>query len=315
MRKRQVLVAMSCAVTLCLAAVVAAEEPSAADAARADIKATLGFVPGFLAKLPDVALPGAWGEMKSIQMNPNTSLSGKQKELIGLAVAAQIPCEYCVYAHTQFCSLNGATDEEIAEAVVMSGLTRHWSAVIAGNQTQMAKFKAEIGKLVEAAKKAAAAGEQAPSGPPATVTDAKGATDQIRQMFGSVPEFFTQFPAQGLAAAWTLDRDVEMNPATALSGKDKALIGVAVASQTPCKFCTYADTEFAKLEGATDQEVREAIAMAGITRFFSTWLNGTQTDKAAFRRDVDKLVRNAKRAMQQAAAAEKKAEKTVAAKH
>ncbi len=65
-------------------------------AARADIGKTLGFVPQFFLKLPEGMLPGAWEEMKTLQMNPNTALPGRTKELIGLAVAAQVPCRYCI---------------------------------------------------------------------------------------------------------------------------------------------------------------------------------------------------------------------------
>jgi len=35
-----------------------------ADAARADIQKTFGFVPGFLKLVPDLALPGAWTDFK-----------------------------------------------------------------------------------------------------------------------------------------------------------------------------------------------------------------------------------------------------------
>ena len=106
-----------------------------AAAAQADIKKTLGFAPPFLLKLPDLALPGFWDEMKGLQLNPNTALPGKVKELIGLAVAAQIPCRYCIYAHTEFAKLDGATPAEVGEAVAMAGLTRHWSAFLNGLQT------------------------------------------------------------------------------------------------------------------------------------------------------------------------------------
>jgi hypothetical protein len=34
-------------------------------------------------------LPGAWEELKGFQLNPATTLDGRTKELIGLAVAAQ----------------------------------------------------------------------------------------------------------------------------------------------------------------------------------------------------------------------------------
>src|SRR5262245_33208444 len=87
-----------------------------AAATRADVQKTFGFVPGFIKMTPDPALPGAWMEMKSLWLNPKTALSGKTKELIGLAVASQIPCRYCTYGHAEFARLNGASDAEIGEA-------------------------------------------------------------------------------------------------------------------------------------------------------------------------------------------------------
>ena len=52
--------------------------------------------------------------MKTLQLNPNTALPGRTKELIGLAVAAQIPCHYCIVAHTEFAKLNGASETRSA---------------------------------------------------------------------------------------------------------------------------------------------------------------------------------------------------------
>jgi AhpD family alkylhydroperoxidase len=266
-----------------------------AQAARADIKSTFGFVPGFLNSMPSNALPGAWEEMKALQMSPNTALPGKLKELIGLAVAAQVPCKYCTYAHTEFAKLNGANETEIGEAVVMASLTRHWSTVLQGIQTDLTKFKAEIAALVARMKTAPKSGATMAPSPP--VTDAKSALAEIQQMFGTVPEFLRRFPAEALAGAWKQMRDVEMNPKTALADKHKSLIGVAVASQIPCTYCLAADTEFAKLAGASEREINEAIAMAALTRYWSTYLNGSQTDEAAFKRDVDRLVKGAKKGM------------------
>jgi AhpD family alkylhydroperoxidase len=70
-------------------------------------------------------------------------------------------------------------------------------------------------------------------------------------------------------------------------------MGLAVASQIPCRFCIIAHTEFAKLNGATDAEITEAIAMASLTRDLSTLLNGMQVDEAQFRKDVDRIVKGA----------------------
>jgi len=263
----------------------------AAEAAKADIQKTLGFTPQFFLKLPESALPGAWEEMKSLQLNPGTALPGKTKELIGLGVAAQVPCHYCILAHTEFAKLNGATEAELGDAVAMAAVTRHWSTYLNGIQTDEAKFRGEIAQLVANVKKAAAT--KAPAAKPITVVDGQTALADITQSFGFAPEFLRKFPDGARAGAWKQMRDVQLNPATALSGKQKELVGLAVAAQVPCRFCIIAHTEFAKLNGASDAEINEALGMAALTRNLSTMLNGMQVDEPQFRRDVDHLVKNA----------------------
>jgi AhpD family alkylhydroperoxidase len=276
----------------------AAESPAAA--AKADIQKTLGFVPQFFLKFPEAMLAGAWEEMKTLQLNPHTALAGRTKELIGLGVAAQIPCHYCIYAHTSFARLNGASDTEIGEAVAMAALTRHWSTYLNGTQTDEAKFRGEIAKIVENVNHASAAKGPAPA--PVNVVDGASALKEAAQMLGYVPDFLRTFPDEARAGAWKQFRDVQLNPGTALAGKNKELVGLAVASQIPCKFCIIAHTEFAKLNGATDAEIHEAIAMAALTRDLSTMLNGMEVDEPQFRRDIDHLVKNAKASAQKASA-------------
>jgi AhpD family alkylhydroperoxidase len=145
-----------------LSASAFAETPAAAKA-RADIQATLGFVPDFVQKIPEPMLPGAWDELKSLQLNPKTVLDGRTKELIGLGVSAQIPCRYCIVAHTEFAKLNGAREAEIAEAVGMAAVTRHWSTFLNGAQIDEARFRADVAKLIDNAKRAAASKAPAPA--------------------------------------------------------------------------------------------------------------------------------------------------------
>jgi AhpD family alkylhydroperoxidase len=283
------------AILLVLGAAGAAQaETKAAEAARADIQKTLGFTPQFFLQVPELQLPGAWEEMKSLQLNPGTALPVKVKELIGLAVAAQIPCRYCIYAHTEFARLNGASEAELGEAVAMAGITRHWSTFLNGIQTDEGKFRAEITRLTDGAKKAAASKTPAPK--PMDVVDGATALADITQTLGFAPEFLKRFPDVARGGAWRQMRDVQMNPATAVAPKYKELIGLAVASQVPCRFCIIAHTEFAKLAGASDAEITEAIAMASLTRDLSTLMNGRMVDEPQFRRDVDKLVKGAKAA-------------------
>ena len=50
-------------------------------------------------------------------------------------------------------------------------------------------------------------------------------------------------------------------------------------------------TAAAKLNGATDEEIRETVAMAAIVRHWSTVLNGMQVDLNGFKRETDTVLR------------------------
>ena len=286
------------ALSMTIASSAAAEGGSkspSAQAARADIAKTLGFVPRFFDDFGDTALPGAWEEMKGLQMNPNTALPGRTKELVGLAVASQVPCRYCTYAHTEFAQLNGASSAELTEAVALAGAERHWSAYLYGTQIDMAKYRAELARIIANAKKPAAN-----NAAPIAVVDAKTALQDIERTLGFVPEFLRKLPESALPGAWREMKDLKLSPNTALSPKQKALISLAVASQVPSEPCIVAETEFAKLAGASEREIAEAVGMAAITRNMSTMLNGDQVDERAFRADIDRLVAGAKAAQKAA---------------
>jgi AhpD family alkylhydroperoxidase len=125
-------------------------EDASAQATYRDIEQTLGSVPSFFKAFPESGIAGAWAEFKSLQLNPKTKLDGKTKELIGLAVAAQIPCQYCIYFHTAVAKANGATADEIREAVAMAAIVRHWSTVLNGMEVDLAGFKRETDTVLKA---------------------------------------------------------------------------------------------------------------------------------------------------------------------
>ena len=128
-------------------------EDASATAAYKDMEATLGMVPGFFKAFPESGIAGAWAEFKTVQLSPATKLDGKTKQLIGLAVSAQIPCVYCIYFHTAAAKANGATDEEIREAVAMAAITRHWSTVLNGMQVDLVSFKSDTDMVLKLASK------------------------------------------------------------------------------------------------------------------------------------------------------------------
>lgn len=156
---RTLLLVLPVVATLGTGAISNAKAQDSAQAAYRDIEQTLGMVPGFFKQFPDAGIAGAWNEFKSVQLNPNTKLNGKVKELIGLAVAAQIPCHYCTYFHTAAAKLNGASDDEIRETVAMAAIVRHWSTVLNGMQIDYAGFKQETDTVLKlAAEKAKTVG-------------------------------------------------------------------------------------------------------------------------------------------------------------
>ncbi|WP_220494734.1 carboxymuconolactone decarboxylase family protein [Paracoccus sp. MC1854] len=123
---------------------------------RGQIEAALGMVPSMFDVLPEAGLAGTWGEFSALQLSKDAALDNKTKELMGLAVASQIPCSYCIYFHTAAARAHGATDEEIAEAVAMAAIVRHWSTVLNGMQVDQARFRSEVDTLMSAAAEASA---------------------------------------------------------------------------------------------------------------------------------------------------------------
>jgi AhpD family alkylhydroperoxidase len=117
---------------------------TSSEAAMTEMKEMLGGVPTELQLYPKSARAAGWAMMKSTDLNENTALPSKVRELIGLAVAAQIPCQYCVYYHIKAAKAAGASQEEIREAVHQASLTRHWSTILYGNQYDLDVYKAEI---------------------------------------------------------------------------------------------------------------------------------------------------------------------------
>ena len=102
-------------------------------------------MPPFVNVFAKAALPGAWMEVKALSFSDNTALPPKMKALISLAVAAQIPCTYCIWSDTQDARRAGAPDEEIREAVAIAALTRHSSTIFNGMQVDFETFKKELG--------------------------------------------------------------------------------------------------------------------------------------------------------------------------
>jgi AhpD family alkylhydroperoxidase len=124
---------------------------------------------------------------------------------------------------------------------------------------------------------------------PAIAEDVNASAEQtykeIEQMTGGVPDFIKMYPKEGVAGAWALQRDLIFGKSS-LDAKTKALISLAVAAQIPCSYCIYSDTMDARAAGATDEEIHEAVAIAGQTRNWSTIFNGYMIDFDTYKKEL-----------------------------
>jgi AhpD family alkylhydroperoxidase len=113
-----------------------------------EMEEMFGFVPEFYDAVPDSVVQHAWGIQRDFQL-ADTALDMKTKELIGLAVASQLKCRYCVYFHTQAAKAHGASEEELLEAVAMGGMTDMFSNMITGARIDFDRFQREVDRAIE----------------------------------------------------------------------------------------------------------------------------------------------------------------------
>ena len=119
---------------------------------------------------------------------------------------------------------------------------------------------------------------------------------EIKEAFGSVPQWVTEIPDPALLGFWTLFRDMQLSE-TRIPNKYKELIGIAVSGATRCRYCVLFHTEAARLHGATDEEIAEASMMGGVTMMASTFLNAQSIDYERFRKDTLDAVTHARKHM------------------
>ena len=113
---------------------------------------TLGLVPTFFKSLPDSSLELEWTLFNRVQNEPGP-IPNKYRELLGLAVAAVMKCHYCTIYHTEMARLNGATDEEIEDAVHFAKSSAGWSTYLNGLQVDIGQFRDELRRVCEHVRK------------------------------------------------------------------------------------------------------------------------------------------------------------------
>lgn len=283
-----------CLLSLLAPAVALAQAPEPAPGqqnAQQDVQQSLGFVPTFIQRYPEKGLQGAWQAMKTIEMSAG-ELSVKDKQLIGLAVAAQVPCHYCTYFHREMAKLQGATEAEMDEAVALGAQALTWNTLIAGLQVDETQLRQDVDRMTARLRGSSQPTQDAPRTGP--VTDAASAQGDIQARFGFVPALFAAVPESALPGLWQDFRGLRLE-STALSPALKGIIQTAVAAQSHCETCFHFHRGLASAQGATDAQLAEGVLMAGNTRRWSTVLNGIRMDEAQFKQETDRIIENARK--------------------
>lgn len=110
----------------------------------------------------------------------------------------------------------------------------------------------------------------------------------IKETLGLVPSFFGQVPDRLLDAEWTLFKDLQLGE-TLIPNKYKELMGVALHANTKCRYCTLFHTEAARLFGATEEEIQEAVHYSKLSTGWSVYLNGMQVDYDQFADELTQI--------------------------
>jgi AhpD family alkylhydroperoxidase len=113
-----------------------------------EMQEAFGLVPEWAKTIPESGLEGFWTLMRDFQL-AETKIPNKYKELLGLAVSGATRCKYCQLFHAEAAKLFGATDEEIAEASLMSGFTMMASTYLNAQGVDYERFEAETKRIIQ----------------------------------------------------------------------------------------------------------------------------------------------------------------------
>jgi len=111
----------------------------------------------------------------------------------------------------------------------------------------------------------------------------------IENMFGFVPTFLKELPDSSLELEWKLMKRVQFEEGP-IPNKYRELIGLGISAVTKCRYCTLFHTEVAKLNGATDAEIEDAVHYAKSSAGWSAYLNGMQVDFDEFKDELKRAV-------------------------
>jgi AhpD family alkylhydroperoxidase len=113
---------------------------------REEIEEALGFVPGYFDELNERDLVDEWPIFRRYAFE-ETEIPAKYRELVGLAVAANIKCPYCQLFHREAAKMHGATEAELAELEYLASWTARYSSLIHAQNYDTETFEEEFDRM------------------------------------------------------------------------------------------------------------------------------------------------------------------------
>lgn len=111
----------------------------------------------------------------------------------------------------------------------------------------------------------------------------------IEETLGLVPTFMKSIPDEFIEDEWSVFKRLQLGE-TNIPNKYKELIGLGLSAATKCRYCTLYHAEAAKLFGATDAEIEEAVHYAKVSSGWSTYIQGMGVDYDQFKDELHRVV-------------------------
>jgi AhpD family alkylhydroperoxidase len=117
----------------------------------------------------------------------------------------------------------------------------------------------------------------------------------IEKTLGIVPGFMKAIPKDVLVHDWPLMKKYQAGEST-IPAKYREFIGLAIAANIKCPYCSLMHTAMATLNGASGKEISEVAFLASFTARWSAMLHALQYDYDTFTKEVHQIGDFAKKA-------------------
>jgi AhpD family alkylhydroperoxidase len=127
-----------------------------------------------------------------------------------------------------------------------------------------------------------------------TMGEYESTLKDIEKTLGMVPGFMKAIPKDVLIQDWPLMKKYQAGESE-IPAKYREFMGLAVAANIKCPYCSLMHTAMATLNGATDKEIAEVAFLASFTARWSAMLHALQYNYDTFVKEVHQVAEHAKK--------------------